>query len=112
MQEATETEAIKLTEYKDKPFSAYYIGKKLIETDEDKYLIQQFIKEDKTEVEIWGFSMMNRKLANVPKGCFTKVTYTGTKVDGEKKQHQCTVFFDEKKFLTNITKNDTDDLPF
>ena len=110
--EATQSEAIKLTEYKDKPFEAYYLGKKKIENRDGEYLVQQFIKEDQTEIEIWGFNMLNRKLANTPKGCLTKITFTGTKVDGDKKQHECTVFFDQDKVLEGFQKKDTDDLPF
>ena len=110
--EALQTQAVQLTLHKDKPLEAYYLGKKVFENESGKYIVQEFTKKDGTALEVWGFDMLNRKLVNIPKGCLTKIIYTGTKVDGDKKHHECTVFFDNEKLLTNLFKKDDDDLPF
>ena len=79
MKEVELTPAIKLTDYKNKALIGYYIGKKKVETktESGESLLHLFQEKDGTEVEIWSFEMLKRKLAKVPIGSLVKMVYTG-----------------------------------
>ena len=111
-EEAKTSTAIVLTEYPNKPLEAYYLGRKIVRNDIGDNSLHKFEKTDGTILEVWGFDLLNRSLMSVPPGCMTKITYTGTKEENGKKQHQCTVLFDKLKKVETAHSTKTDDLPF
>lgn len=118
-QEAKASDAIKFTDYENKPFEGYYIGKRTIDTKEHgEATVHQFkAKSDGSLKEFFGFDMFNRKMLSVPSNCMTKITYLGKKAhakDQTKSYHDISVLFDGKLKLgaSDIPKQDNDDLPF
>lgn len=123
-QEAKTVEALKLTDYLNKPLQAYYLGSKLVNTQFGEQTLHEFEKHDGSKLAVWGFTALNKLLENTPKGILTKVTYTGkseTKNKYGNKSHLCTVFFDAEKKLEGFEEHaepninpeeDSDDLPF
>jgi hypothetical protein len=120
-QETKIPDAIKLTDYLNKPLVAYFLGSRTVNTNFGDQQIHEFQKEDGTKINIWGFTALNRLLEHTPKGLLVKATYTGKATVANKygnKPHTCTVFFDEDKKLQGIaTESDiqvegNDDLPF
>lgn len=90
---------IKLSEHLNKEMIAYYTGKRKIENtknDSGESLIHTFQEKDGTEIEVWSFEQLKRKLSKVPIGSLTKIIYTGSESDGVKNIHQVKVMFDEK----------------
>ena len=119
-EETKPIDAIKLTEYKDKPMVSFYIGSKSVDTKFGEQWLHEFQKEDGTKVKVWGFTALNRLLEYTPKGILTKVTYTG-KADVANKygnySHTATVFFDMEKKLDGYKEIEPEvdlnqDLPF
>ena len=122
MQEQKIVDAISLTEYLNKPLTAYFLGSKSVDTKFGEQFLHNFEKEDGTKISVWGFTALNRLLEMTPKGSFVKATYTGkseTKNKYGNKSHQCTVFFDPDKKLDGFKEVEPDihvdnnsDLPF
>jgi len=117
------TDAIKLTDYLDKPMEAYYIGSKSVDTKFGEQSLHEFEKKDGKKVSVWGFTALNRLLEHTTKGVLCKVTYTGkseTKNKYGNKSHTCTLFFDEADRTDAVIENEPgaggqdnpDDLPF
>jgi hypothetical protein len=99
------TPAIKLQDHKGKELVAYYLGKRSVETNKTESgesLLHIFQEKDGSEVEIWSFGLLKRKLAKVPIGSLVKLIYRGEVKDGAKTIHQVDVFYDE----TDKTKID------
>ena len=123
-QEVKIPDALKLTDYPDKPLQAYYIGCKQVNTQFGEQTIHEFQKDNGTKVFVWGFTALDRLLEHSPKGALTKVTYTGKSESKNKygnKSHTCTVFFDEENKLSGFKeiiepedklKEDNQELPF
>lgn len=119
-QETHIPDAIRLTDYENKPMIAYFVNSKSVDTKFGEQQLHEFQKEDGSKIAVWGFTALNRLLEHTPKGILTKVTYTGLSKEKNKygKQvHTCTVFFDEEKKLDNfkepdVNVEDNDDLPF
>jgi hypothetical protein len=114
-QEAKTSDAFRLTDHINKPLEAYYLGSRLIDTDKyGEQHIHKFKKKDGSNIEVFGFDLLNRKLEAVPKLCMCKVTYLGKKNSTKKKDqnfHDCEVLYDlEVKLNGEQTKED--DLPF
>jgi hypothetical protein len=98
MKEVELTPAIKLADHKGKTLTGYYIGKRKVETktESGESLLHLFQEKDGTEIEIWSFEQLKRKLAKVPLGSLVKMEYTGTEKDGDRSIHQVKVYYDEK----------------
>ena len=114
-------DAIKLTDFENKPMVAYYIDSKEVNTKFGEQQLHNFQKEDGTKISVWGFTALNRLLEMTPRGTLCKVTYTGKSETANKygnKSHTCTVFFDTDKKLDGFEElappvvDDSDDLPF
>ena len=120
MQQTKLVDAIKLTDFENKPMDAYYIESKSVDTKFGEQPIHLFQKEDGTKISVWGFTALNRLLEHTPKGVLTKITYTGKTETSNKygnKSHTCTVFFDTDKKLdgfteVELTDEEKDELPF
>ena len=96
-QETETVDAIALTDYKDKPMEAYYLGSKEVRTKFGDQTMHEFQKADGTKISVWGFAALNKLLDATPKGIMTKVTYTGKSTTPNQygnHSHICTVFFD------------------
>ena len=115
------TDALKLTDFLDKPMVAYYISSKTVETRFGEQSIHIFQKEDGTRLDFWGFTAWDRLLEQTPKGILVKSTYLGKSETANKygnKSHTCTVFFDTDKKLEGFKEaappvaEDDSDLPF
>lgn len=115
------TDAIKLTDYINKPLEAYYMGSKQVDTKFGEQQLHQFQKENGAQISVWGFTSLNRLLEMTAKGVFCKVTYLGlseTRNKYGKQSHTCTLFFDEDKKLDGVAQepehpeDDNKDLPF
>ena len=116
------TDAIKLTDFPNKPMEAYYVGSKTVDTKFGEQMLHNFEKQDGKKVAVWGFTALNRLLEHTTKGVLCKVTYTGLSKDRNKygKQvHTCTLFFDEDKKLEGVqeepeaeAESGNEDLPF
>ena len=119
-EETKVADAISLSDYLNKPMTAYYIGSKEVTTKNGEQYLHEFQKEDGIKITIWGFVALNRLLEHTPKGILTKVTYTGKSKEKNKygnQSHTCTVFFDTDKKLDGFEQaapevEDNDDLPF
>jgi len=121
-QEQKTVDAISLTEYLNKPMTAFYLGSKSVDTKFGEQFLHNFEKEDGKKISVWGFTALNRLIEMTPKGTLCKITYTGkseTKNKYGNKSHQCTVFFDPDKKLDgfkevepDIHVDSNDDLPF
>lgn len=119
-QETKVTDAIRLTDYENKPMEAFYIDSKRIDTKFGEQMIHNFEKEDGKKVSVWGFSALNRLLEFTPKGILCKVTYTGKAEEPNKygnRSHTCTVWYDIDKKLDGFKEiepevDSGDDLPF
>ena len=119
-EETKPIDAIRLTDYKDKPMVSFYIGSKSVDTKFGEQMLHEFQKEDGTKVEVWGFTALNRLLEHTPNGILTKVTYTGKSAEANKygnHSHTCTVFFDTEKKMEGYQEIEpetvgNDDLPF
>lgn len=103
--------AVNLTEYQDKPFTAYYIGNKEVDTDYGESLVHEFQKEDGKRFNVWGFTVLDKKLSMVDKGVLVRVTYTGkeqikTKKYGMKDVHTCKVEIDPSKSIADKLPKD------
>lgn len=116
-------DALKLTDYPNKPLEGYYLETKLMNTQFGEQALHVFEKKDGKKVSVWGFTALNRLLEMTPKGTLCKVTYMGLSKDKNKygKQvHTCTLFFDEddKMKIEGIPEHgesgneDNSDLPF
>ena len=117
------TDAIRLTDYLDKPMEAYYLGSKEVQTQfPQPQQVHDFEKKDGKKFSVWGFTALDRLLEHTVKGVMCKITYTGkseTKNKYGNKSHTCTLFFDENDKLDGIKEdepkvedNNNDDLPF
>ena len=115
------TDALKLTDYLDKPMIAYFIGSKEVTTRFGEQAIHTFQKEDGTLLNFWGFTAWDRLLEQTPKGILVKSTYLGKSETANKygnKSHICSVFFDKDNRLEGFeetpspTVENNDDLPF
>ena len=98
MKEVELTPALKLSDYKGKTLKGYYVGKRKIETNKTESgesFIHLFQEKDGTEVEIWSFDMLKRKLAKVPIGSFVELKYLGTEKIDDREIHQVKVLYDE-----------------
>lgn len=98
--------AVNLTEYENQPFTAYYVGNKEVDTDYGESLVHEFQKDDGKRFNVWGFTVLDKKLAMVQKGAFVRVTYTGkeqikTKKYGMKDVHTCKVEVDPTKSIAD-----------
>ena len=117
-QETKLVDALKLTDFPNKPMVAYYIENKEVNTKFGEQQLHTFQKEDGTKVSVWGFTALNRLLEQTPKGLLCKVTYLGKSETANKygnKSHTCTVFFDTEKTLDGFTepKDETNnEVPF
>ncbi len=119
-QETKSVDAVKLTDYQNKPMEAFYIGSKEVNTKFGEQQLHNFQKSDGTKVSVWGFTALNRLLEQTPKGILCKVTYTGKSEVANKygnKSHTCSVFFDTDVKLDGFQeaepqKEENDDLPF
>ena len=104
-------DAIKLTEYLNKPLEAYYIGSKVVDTKFGEQMLHIFEKKDGQKISVWGFTALNRLLEHTVKGVLCKVTYTGLS-EGKNKYgkqvHTCTLFFDEDERLDGIPEEETE----
>lgn len=92
------TPAIKLQDHKNKELVAYYLGKRTVETskvESGESLLHIFQEKDGTEIEVWSFGLLKRKLAKVPVGSLVKLIYRGEQKDGSKSIHQVDVFYNE-----------------
>lgn len=104
--------AVVLTDYPDTPMTGYYLGSREVDTDYGEALIHEFQKEDGKHVSVWGFTVLDKKLANIQKGILTRVTYKGkeqikTKKYGLKDVHTCTVEMDPSKSIADkLPKSD------
>lgn len=94
---------IDIKDYKDKPMVAYYLGKIIKEGKYGEETHHTFEKKDGSRIKVYGFTMLNLKLAEIPIGCLTKVTYTGTSnvktKYGTKEVHQVNVMFNDEDRL-------------
>lgn len=115
------TDAISLTDYKNKPMEAYYLGSKQVNTKFGEQWLHEFESKAGKKISVWGFTSLNRLLEPTTKGVLCKVTYTGLsegKNKWGKQSHTCTLFFDETDKLDNIREEpeaeetDNSDLPF
>lgn len=91
-------DAIRLTDYPNKPMEAYYLETKEINTKFGEQQLHVFEKKGGMKVSVWGFTALNRLLEMTSKGTLCKVTYTGLSKESNKygkKVHTCTLFFDE-----------------
>ena len=107
-------DAIKLTDFENKPMVAYYIDSKEVNTKFGEQQLHNFQKEDGTKISVWGFTALNRLLEMTPRGTLCKVTYTGKSETSNKygnKSHTCNVFFDEDKKLEGFTEPKVEDDP-
>ena len=119
-QETKPVDAIRLTDFTNKPMEAYYIESKSIDTKFGEQMIHNFQKIDGTKISVWGFTALNRLLEHTPKGVLAKVTYTGKSEAPNKygnKSHTCTVFYDMDKKMDGFEEakpevENNDDLPF
>ncbi len=119
-QETKVADAIRLTDYPDRPLEGYYLDSKEVQTKFNEQMIHTIQKEDGTTVSFWGFAAVDRLLEYTQKGVMVKITYTGKAAESNKygnKSHTCTVFFDEDRRLDGFTETDpevknNDDLPF
>lgn len=119
-QETKLVDAVKLTDFPNKPMVAYYIDSKEVNTKFGEQQLHTFQKEDGTKVFVWGFTALNRLLEQTPIGLLCKVTYTGKSETSNKygnKSHTCTVFFDDSKKIDGyeekpVVDEDNSDLPF
>ena len=92
------TPAVKLQDHKGKELVAYYLGKRTVETskvESGESLLHIFQEQDGTEIEVWSFDLLKRKLAKVPVGSLVKLIYEGQTKDGAKTIHQVKVYYDE-----------------
>ena len=92
------TQAIKLQDHKGKELVAYYLGKRTVETskvESGESLLHIFQEKDGSEIEVWSFGLLKRKLAKVPVGCLVKLIYEGEIKEGAKTIHQVKVLYDE-----------------
>lgn len=108
-------DAISLTDYLNKPLTAFYIGSKSVDTKFGEQFLHNFEKEDGKKISVWGFTALNRLLEMTPKGTFVKVTYTGkseTKNKWGNKSHTVTVFFDPDKKLEGFEQQEEQPYPF
>lgn len=118
-EQAKSVDAIRLTDYKDKPMEAYYIGSHSVDTRFGEQMLHSFQKEDGKKLNVWGFTALNRLLESTPRGIMTKITYTGKSEEPNKygnKSHTCIVFFDMDNKLDGYQEppevDNNDDLPF
>lgn len=98
MTEVELTPAIKLPDHKGKELTAYYLGKRSVETsntESKESLLHIFQEKDGTEIEVWSFDLLKRKLAKVPIGSLVKMIYEGQTKDGTKTIHQVKVYYDD-----------------
>ena len=118
-QETSVPDAIKLTDYENKPLEGYYIESNEVRTQFGEQMIHTFQKKDGVKVSFWGFTAANRLLEHTSKGIMVKITYLG-KSDVPNKygnnSHTCSVFFDADDKLDNFKSADpednSEDLPF
>jgi len=122
--EQKSTEALKLTDYPNKPFEAYFLGSKEVQTKFGEQWLHEFEMPDGKKFQVWGFTALNRLLEQTPKGYYCKVTYTGKSKEKNKygnQSHTCTLFFDEDKKKEGVVDDAPDvvfnqdnnqDLPF
>lgn len=105
--------AVNLTEHEGLPLTGYYIGNKEVDTDFGESLVHEFEKEDGKHVNVWGFTVLDKKLAQIQKGMMVRVTYTGkenikTKKYGMKDVHTCKVEMDPSRSIADkLPKEDS-----
>ena len=107
MKEVQLPEAIKLSEVTGKVLQGYYIGKRKVEhtkNESGESLLHIFQEKDGTEVEVWSFDILKRKLSKIPIGSFVKLEYKGTLQDGNRTIHQVNVYYDDKDKIS-ISEN-------
>ncbi len=104
-QEVDFSDAYAITKYPNKPFTAYYLGHREVETNLGISTLHEFKKEDGTQFAIWGFTILDKKLEMIDKGSLVRITYTGkenrkTKY-GQKDVHTCKVEVDNTKSIAD-----------
>lgn len=83
-------------EKKGQQFEGYYIGSKKVKSDYGMSSLHVFQCDD-GNIGMWGSSKLDAKLANVPLGHMTYVTYEGkVKIPGGKTMHKYDVDFDDE----------------
>lgn len=71
--------AVDIKKEQDKAHTGTYKGRTEIETKIGKQTIWQFLDDDGIPFGVYGFTMLNRVMENIPTGTDCKLTYTGTK---------------------------------
>ena len=76
--------------------------------------IHKFTDQDGLPLTIFGFTTLNRYLANIEPGTWCKMTYTGkTKNKRGQDVHTCAVFIKKGELeKVEVVKDDSSDLPF
>lgn len=108
-------DAISLTDYLNKPLTAFFLGSKSVDTKFGEQFLHNFQKEDGKKISVWGFTSLNRLLEMTPVGTFVKVTYIGKSTTKNKygnKSHLVTVFFDPDKKLEGFGQQEEQPYPF
>jgi hypothetical protein len=83
-------------EKKGQQFEGFYIGSKKVKSDYGMSNLHVFQTEDGNQ-GIWGSAKLDAKLANVPAGFMTYITYEGkVKIPGGKTMHKYEVDFDDE----------------
>lgn len=79
----------------------YYVGKTKIKSmNPDGNWIYTFQQEDGTEVEVFGFTALNRVMSKVSEKSYVKIVYTGKiKTNKGFNMHSVDVFLDKVKKL-------------
>ena len=101
---------IDIKKNKGTPYVGTYLGSQQIQTKIGPQTIYNIEAEDGAHFGVYGFTNLNRVMANIEEGQIIRITYTGTKnVEtkyGKKDVHQVHVEVYEKE------EGNVDDLPF
>lgn len=88
-------QTLKFTE-KGQTFEGHYIGNREVKTDFGASKLHVF-KTAEGNQGLWGSAKMDSKLATVPAGCMTFITYGGkVKIPGGKTMHKYEVEYDDE----------------
>jgi len=113
------SDAIKITDFENKPFEGWYLGTRKADTKEfGEQTIHRFKSlKDGTNKEFWGFEKFNRLMMEVTPLTLCKIIYLGKKLQKDK-----TKSYHDMQVLNDITnkineqkespESDNDDLPF
>ncbi len=111
-------EALSLKDFQDKTISGFFLGSKEIDTELGTSEVHDFYNSEKQRYfSVWGVTLMNKKLKQVPVGCYVEFTYRGKVVAktkfGQQSVHQVDVAYDPDKTTLseklNVVLNHEDD---